>query len=182
MDEIIKKIKTQLDNHLNHFTNDIQSLRSSRISSQSIENIVVDCNNQKFTIKQIASISVLPPNTILISPWDTTHVDFISKAISNSALGGNPSVEGGVVKLVIQPLTEEKRVELVRFLKNKAELVRISFRKDRDDALKALKGIEKTISKDIIFSGKKKIQETVDLANTKIDGLVSKKELEIMKV
>ncbi|MBI3459164.1 ribosome-recycling factor [Candidatus Azambacteria bacterium] len=183
MDEIIRKIKSQLDNQINRFTSDIQSLRSSRVNSQSIEDIMVVLENtQRLSIKQLASLSVLPPNTILISPWDKNSIDFICKAISNSALGGNPSIEGTVIKLVIQPLTEEKRLELVKFLKNKAEMARIAMRKERDEALKALKGIEKTISKDLVFQSKKKIQEVVDLTNSKIDALVMKKEGEIMKV
>lgn len=184
MEEILKKLSLNLGNIINHFKNDIYSIRSSKVSHQLVENIVVVYAEQKFLIKQLASISVLPPSTILISPWDKIYLETIAKTIASSALGINPVTEGNTIKLMVPSLTEEKRIELVKLVKAKSEETKIIIRRERDEALKNIKEMEKDkkISEDLKFKAKEKIQKEIDEANKKIDQLVKEKEKEIMKV
>lgn len=182
MEEIIKHLKEKLEAVLNHFKNEIQTIRSGKISPQLVENIVVVFNDQKFFIKQLASISVFSSSIILIAPWDKIYLEAIAGAVSGSALGVNPVVDGNSIKINLPSLTEEKRMILVKLVKGKVEETRIAVRHERDVALKNLKDLEKTISEDAKFKAKEKIQKEIDVYNGKIEEIFKRKEEEIMKI
>lgn len=182
MEEIIKHLKEKLEISLNHFKNEIQTIRSGKVSPQLVENIVVVFNDQKFFIKQLASISVLSFSVILIAPWDKIYLEAIAAAVSGSALGVNPVADGNSIKITLPSLTEEKRMTLVKIVKGKAEDAKIAVRRERDSVLKSLKDLEKTISEDVKFKTKEKIQKEIDAFNEKIEEIFKRKEEEIMKV
>lgn len=182
MEEIIKHLKEKLENILNHLKNEIQTIRSGKVSPQLVENIVVVFNDQKFFIKQLASISVFSLSVILIAPWDKIYLEAIARAVSGSALGVNPAVDGNSIKITLPSLTEEKRMTLVKIVKGKVEETRVAVRHERDTALKTLKEMGKTISEDAKFKTKEKIQKEINAWNEKIEEIFKRKEEEIMKI
>lgn len=181
MDIILKNLKSQLEKTLDFFKNDIAVLRTGRPSPALVENISVDVYGQRMPLQQLATISVSPPNLILIQPWDKGVIEAIVKAITNSQLGLAPMVEQDFVRIALPQMTQEKREQLVKLLHDKAEHARISVRNDREDAIKHLQKMEKdkVISEDQWFGAKEDVQKLVDEYNGKIKEIVEKKEREI---
>src|SRR5690606_18112942 len=121
--------------------------------------------------------------TLMIKPWEKTLVGEIEKAIINSDLGLNPQNDGEVVRLNIPPLTEERRVSLVKQVKNEGEQGKISIRNIRKDANENLKKLLKEhVSEDEVKKAEQRIQALTDEYVKKIDALLTKKEEEIMHV
>lgn len=182
--DLTKHLKEKNDGLLSHLKVEFQQIRTSRPNPTLVEDIMVSYGEERFTVKQLAAISILPPSTILIAPWDKNYVEAISKGILASALGVNPVEDGSSIRVNLPSLTEERRLQLVKSAKEKAEQVKISVRRERDDVMKKLQGLEKDkqISEDQKFKLKNDIQKMVDEANAKIEELTKQKEAEIMRV
>lgn len=184
MDNIIKDLKLKLEKSIEFFRNDISVLRTGRPTPALVENIMVDAYGQKMPLQQLSTVSVSPPNLIIIQPWDRGVIEAISKAISNSQLGLSPAVEQDFIRIALPQMTQEKREQLVKLLNEKTEHARISVRNEREDALKQLQKLEKdkAISEDDWFRAKEDVQKIVDESNKKIKEVAEKKEEEIMTV
>lgn len=181
MDNIIKDLKLKLEKSIEFFKGDIAALRTGRPTPALVENIMVDAYGQKMPLQQLASITVSPPNLIIIQPWDREVIEAITKAISNSQLGLSPAVEQNFIRITLPQMTQEKREQLVKLLHEKAEHTRISVRNEREDALKHLQIMEKdkAISEDEWFRLKEEVQKLVDEYNGKIKEVTDRKEKEI---
>jgi len=184
MHELVKQLKEKIEKALLHFKTELQPIRTNRPSSSLVEDIQVISMDQRFTVKQLASISILPPSTILISPWDKSYLDPIAKAIMGSALGVAPAQDGNSVKITLPSLTEERRAQFAKLVREKAEQGKIAVRRERDEAMKKLGSLEKEkkVSEDQKFKIKDDIQKTVDEYNKKIADASEAKEKEIMRV
>lgn len=182
MDNILKNLKLQLEKTLDFFKSDIAVLRTGRPTPALVEGIMVDAYGQKMSIEQLASITVSPPNLIIINPWDKGTMEAISKAIASSQLGLSPAVEQDFIRITLPQMTQEKREQLVKLLNEKAEHTRISVRTERENALKHLQKMEKDkeISEDQWFKGKEEVQKFVDEYNGKIKQVAESKEKEII--
>lgn len=182
--EIIESKKSELEKSLEHFKEELNQVRTGRASAALVEGLTVDYYGQKSPLKQVASITIPEPRTIVISPWDKDNLVNIEKALRESQLNLNPNNDGQVIRLNIPPLNEERRKELVKVLNQKAEDGKISIRKHREDMWEAIQKLEKEgkIGEDDKFTGKDKLQEVVDEYNKKIEEIRAKKEEEIMTV
>ncbi len=182
MQDIIKNLKSKLEKSLEFFKSDISVLRTGRPTPALVENILVESYGQKMPLQQLASITVSPPNLIMIQPWDKGVIEAIAKAITNSQLGLAPIVDQDLIRIAMPQMTQEKREQLVKVLHEKEEHARISVRNEREDALKDLQRIfkDKVISEDDWFRGKDEIQKIVDGYNDKIKQSTEAKEKEIM--
>lgn len=180
--DIINQKKPEFDKILEFYKSDIASIRTGRANPSLVENIEVDYYNQKFHIKELASISAPEPRTIVIQPWDKGVVEAIGGAIRKSDLGLNPVVDGQIIRLNIPPLTEERRKEFIKLLKQKAEESRIKFRRIREDIWDRVQKMERAheIREDEKFKAKDDLQKLIDEYNKKIEDLEKKKEGEIM--
>ncbi len=160
---------------------ELSGIRANRPTPQLVEDILVDYGGQMLKVKQLGSIGVTPPRELQISVWDKSVVQGVAKAIENSSLKLNPSVEGNVVHLRLPPLTEERREELTKIVKAAAEKIRIKLRNLRDETNKKIEESfkAKTINEDQKFKGKKRVQEAVDKTNKDIDALLNSKIAEI---
>lgn len=181
---IIEKKKSEIENSIEHFKEELNQLRTGRASAALVENMPVDYYGSKSPLKQIAGITVPEPRTITISPWNKDNLVNIEKAIRESQLNLNPNNDGTVIRINIPQLTEERRKDLVKILNQKAEEARITIRKHRENIWEEIQELEKTgdISEDDKFAGKDKLQEAVNEYNKKIEEIREKKEQEILTV
>ncbi|MCL5037321.1 MAG: ribosome recycling factor [Chloroflexi bacterium] len=163
---------------------DFSVIRTGRATPALLDRITVDVYGQSMPIKQLATVSVPDPRTLLIQPWDRGVSGEIEKAIQKSELGINPMNDGKVIRLAIPQLTEERRKDLVKMVRKKGEEAKVSMRNIRRDSLEDLKKMEKSseISEDEQKRGQEKIQKITDSHIEEIDKAVSSKEVEIMEI
>jgi len=178
---IVEEFKRNSEEIAKKFQEEIKAIRTQRPHPGLVEDLMVEYYGQKTKIKNIATISIKPPNQIIINCWDKNALASIQEAIKNSSLNLTPQREGDVLYLNLPPLTEERKNELIKFLSQKREEFRIRFRKERDEVLKRIKDQKEKgeISEDDFFRLKEKIQEIVDDFNKKIEEIFEKKEKEI---
>jgi len=186
MGEIISNdLKNQLENKIrgiiNGFKQELLAIRSGRPTPKLVEDIKVDYFGQKLSIKQLASISVIPPSTIELNVWDNSIVSAISKAIESANLGVSLITEGKSIRVNLPPLSEERRKELIKTVKKEAEKTKIYLRTIRDEFNKKINNQfeNKEISEDQKFKLKEEVQKMIDDANKEIETLNENKIKEI---
>ena len=160
---------------------DISTLRTGRANNSMLDTIKIDVYGQLMPIDQLATISVPEARLISIQVWDKANITLIDSAIQKSDLGINPQIDGQIIRLRIPDLTEERRKELIKILKNMGEKGKVSIRNIRREANEELKAKlkEKTISEDESSNFEKKIQKLTD---DNIKKILSEKEKEIMQI
>lgn len=180
----LKNLHTSLKEVISHYQEELGKVRSGRVNPQIIEDLSVDCYGTNSPLKQIALVSAQDARSILISPWDKNSLAAIEKAVKESDLNVNPNNDGSVIRLNFPPLTEERRVDLVKILGKKTEEARIRIRQFREEAWSKVQEQEQSgeISEDEKFKVKEEIQKLVDEYNEKIGELAQKKEKAIMEV
>jgi len=180
--EIAQKLKPKFDKILEHLKSETALLRTGRPTPALVENLSVDYLGEKMLLKQLASISIIQPNIIVIQPWDKQSLESISKAITYSSLGMAPIAERDTIRLTLPALTQERRQQLVKILGEKLEEARVSLRWEREDAWRETQRLEKEkkISEDEKFRAKDQLQTLIDEYNKKIKDLRDQKEKEIL--
>jgi len=180
--DIIKKIEPEMERVISFLERELVKIRTGRASASLIEDIVVECFNQRFPLKQLAAISSPGPKQIVVQPWDKSYIEPIEKAISHSSLGAAPIVDKDLIRISLPPLSDEYRGTLLRILSEKQEEARKTIRHWRGDAWEEVQ--EKTkqgeIREDDKFRAKDKLQELVDEYNKKIDEIGERKKKEIL--
>lgn len=163
---------------------ELVTIRTGRASTSLLDGIRVDYYGTHTPMDQLASISVPEPRLIVIQPWDKSQIPAIEKAILKADLGLPPTNDGRLIRLAIPVLTQERREELVKVVKRKAEEVRISIREARHVANETLKRMEgaKEISDDDFRRGREKIQKLTDRYIEEADQVLAAKEKEILEV
>lgn len=169
---------------LHHLQQELAAIRSTGVSPAVVESVSVEVYGARMTLLELATITAPDPHTLLIQPWDKTILKQIEKALQESAYGVNPVVDGESVRLAFPPLTEEKRKEFVKMMREKLEDARVSVRKIREDILKGYKAQQKAaeLSEDDYFRLEKDTQKVVDAANSTIKQMGEKKEIELTAV
>jgi ribosome recycling factor len=178
--ELIEKSKINFEKTVAHFKENLGKVRTGRASTSLVDSLMIDCYGAKSPLKQMASVSVPEPRTIVISPWDKSMLVLIEKAIKESDLGLNPMNDGQLVRINIPALTEDRRKEFVKILNQEAENARVAIRKGREDVWDEIQSL--TIGEDDKFQGKEKLQKSVEEYNMLIEEVRKKKEVEIMQV
>ncbi|TSC91919.1 MAG: ribosome recycling factor [Parcubacteria group bacterium Licking1014_17] len=180
--QLFQQKKDEFNKVFDFYKGDISSIRTGRASPALVEDITVEFYGSKMKIKELANISAPEPKTLTIQPWDKNAVEPICGAIKNSNIGLNPAVDGHAIRLNIPPLTEERRKDFIKLLKQKTEEARIKIRRAREDALNKIQRMEKDgeISEDERFDAKEELQKIVDDINKKIEETEKKKEQELM--
>lgn len=182
--ETIESKKPEFEKALERFKEELNQLRTGRASATLVENLSVDYYGAKSPLKQVASISIPEPRTIVISPWDKGSLVNIEAAIRESQLNLNPMNDGQVIRINIPALTEDRRKEMVKVLNQKNEDAKINARRIREEIWNEIQQLEKDgkIGEDEKFIGKDQLQAAVDEYNAKIEEIRKKKEGEIMTV
>ncbi len=181
--EIYEEMELEAEDTLEHIKREYNGIRTGRASTSLLDAIKVDYYGSSMPIKQTASVSTPESNLIVIQPWDASITSEIEKAILKSDLGITPQSDGKIIRLVIPPLTEERRIQLAKLVKKIAEESRISIRnvrRDKNDEIKKLLK-DKEISEDDAHKGYDKIQEITDEYIKKVDEMMEKKEKEVLE-
>jgi ribosome recycling factor len=183
-EEIKSKLRTRMDKTIESLQEEFKKIRSGRANAGLVEGLVVDYYGSKTPLKQLASISVPEPRLIVIQPWDKGALPEIEKAFHTSDLGLNPNTDGKVIRISIPALTEERRKELVKVAKGKAEDARVAIRNIRRDGNEEVKTAEKEghVSEDDSKKTLDEIQKITDKYIEKINKLLDAKDAEIMEV
>ena len=179
-----KSYSNKMDKSIQSFKKDISTLRTGRANTNMLDTIKVDVYGQLMPIDQLATISVPEARLISIQVWDKGNTTLIESSIQKSELGINPQIDGQIIRLRIPDLTEERRKDLIKILKNMGEKAKISIRNVRREANEDLKKKlkEKSISEDENKNFEKNIQKLTDLNIGNIEKILAEKEKEISQI
>ncbi|HCE67682.1 MAG: ribosome recycling factor [Geobacteraceae bacterium GWC2_55_20] len=181
---VIADMKSNMEKTLGVLKGEFQKIRTGRASTNILDSVKVDYYGNLSSISQVATLAVPEPRTITISPWEAKIIPAIEKAIMNSNIGLTPSNDGKTIRLNLPPLTEERRKEIVKDLKKKAEEDKIALRNIRRDAIDKLKKLEKdkAVTEDELKKLEKDVQEVTKSFEAKVDEAVAHKEKEVLEV
>ncbi len=179
-----KIYSSKMDKSIQSLKKDISTLRTGRANTNMLDTIKVDVYGQLMPVDQIATISVPEARMISIQVWDKANISLIENAIQKSELGINPQIDGQIIRLRIPDLTEDRRKDLIKVLKNMGEKSKISIRNIRREANEELKKKlkDKGISEDENKNFEKNIQKLTDTNIENIDKILSDKEKEISQI
>ena len=179
-----KNFSSKMDKSIQSLKKDISTLRTGRANINMLDTIRVDVYGQLLPIDQVGTISVPEARLISIQVWDKANTNLIENAIQKSELGINPQIDGQIIRLRIPDLTEERRKDLIKVLKNMGEKGKISIRNIRREANEDLKKKlkDKIISEDDNKNFEKNIQKLTDHNIENIEKIISEKEKEISQI
>ena len=179
-----KNYSSKMDKSIQSLKKDISTLRTGRANTNMLDTIKVDVYGQLMPIDQLATISVPEARLISIQVWDKANTNLIESTIQKSELGINPQIDGQIIRLRIQDLTEERRMVLIKVLKNMGEKGKVSIRNIRREANEDLKKKlkDKLISEDDRKNFEKHIQKITDLNIENIEKILTDKEKEISQI
>ena len=183
-DEILMDTEERMDAAVQHLAGELSGLRSGRASPALVDKLQVPAYGVDTPLAQLAQIGCPEPRQILIKPFDPSIIKDIEKAIMASDLGLNPSSDGKVLRLNLPPLSEERRKQLAKVVKDGGEKANIAVRNVRRDANKGADTAQKdkTLTEDECERLKKEIQDLTKAHETKISDLVEKKIADLMEV
>jgi ribosome recycling factor len=168
---------------LHHLEKEFQKIRAGKATPQMLEGVCIDYYGTLTPIEQLSNITTPDPRQIIVQPWDKSILNAIEKAILSANLGFNPKNEGEVLRIIVPPLTEERRKELAKSAHTKAEHAKVAIRNIRRNANETAKKLEKDGEpKDEIKKLETNIQDLTDSYISKIDKLIEAKEKDIMTV
>ena len=186
MDEIqeyLKKAEQAMEKACERTQAEFTKIRAGRAMPSMLDGISVMYYGNPTPMHQVASVSTPDARTLAIKPWEKTLIPEIEKAILNSRLGLTPQNDGETVRLNIPPLTEERRKELVKQVKNEAEKGKVAIRNARKEVKEALKKLQKAgTSEDATKKAEEQAQQLTDTYINKLDVLLAHKEAEVMEV
>src|SRR3954454_9579580 len=184
VDELITDAQTRMGKSVEHSRNEFNTVRTGRASAALLDRIEVDYYGTPTPLKQLATISVPEARMLTIQPFDPSSVRSIEKAIQESDLGLTPSNDGKLTPLPIPQLTEERRKELVKVVRNLAEEHRVAVREIRRDVMKHLKELSDKgdVGADEEHRAEERVQKLTDEHTKQIDDLLKHKESEVMEV
>ena len=184
MKERLDKMSEKMDKTINALVNEFGSVRAGRATPAVLDRILVDYYGTPTPINQLAGISVPEGRMLQVMPYDASALTAIEKAIQQSDIGINPQNDGKLIRLHFPPLTEERRKELVKDIKNMAEEGKVAIRAHRRDAIEKFKAMKKNseITEDDLAECEKKVQNITDKYTKEIDELTTKKEKEVLEI
>ncbi|MCR4849706.1 MAG: ribosome recycling factor [Lachnospiraceae bacterium] len=183
MDEKIKVYEEKMKKSYEHLESDYLGIRAGRANPHVLDKVKVDYYGTPTPIQQVGNITIPEARMIQIAPWEKTLIKEIEKAILASDIGITPSNDGAVIRLVFPELTEERRKDLVKDVKKKAEECKVAIRNIRRDGNDALKKLSKTeVSEDTIKELEDDLQKLTDKFIKDVDKLMDDKSTEIMTV
>ncbi|GAW94320.1 ribosome recycling factor [Calderihabitans maritimus] len=182
--DILADAETRMEKAVDALKKDLASLRAGRANPALLDGIQVEYYGVSTPINQVANISAPEPRLLVVQPWDKSIIAEIERAILKSDLGVTPNNDGNVIRIALPQLTEERRKELVKVVKKKAEESRVAVRNIRRDANDQVKSLEKKgeISEDEARRGQEQVQKLTDKYIEMIDHILQNKEKEIMEI
>lgn len=184
IDDVYRETEQKMQKAIEATRSDFAAIRTGRASTALLDRVQVEAYGSTVPLKQVASVNSPDGRSLVVTAFDKTTVGAIRKAIETSDLGLNPNVDGMLIRLSIPPLTEERRKDLVKVVRKKAEEHKVAIRTIRQKANDQVKGLAKNheITDDMIKRGGDQVQKLTDKYVKEIDALAAGKEKEIMEV
>jgi ribosome recycling factor len=182
--ETVKDAENRMKSALQALEDDLSGIRTGRATPALVDKLPIDYFGMPTPLMQLASITVPEARSLLIKPFDPSTLKTIEKSILASDLGLTPNNDGKVIRLNLPPLTEQRRMDLVKIVRNRLEETRVAVRNIRRDLIKDLRDFEKEkmISVDDLKTGEEELQKLTDKTIEDIEKIGQKKESEIMEV
>ncbi len=183
-DELIAELNDRMQKTMDGLARELATIRAGRATPALLDNIVADYHGSPVPLSQLGTMSTPEANLIVIQPWDRTSLRDIERAILAANIGLNPANDGNLIRVVIPPLSEERRNELVKLLSKRVEERRIAVRNIRRDGIEKLREMEKDkqISQDELKNNIKKIDQLTEAFVERVNELGETKEREIREI
>jgi len=184
INDINKDAETRMGKSVESLKVELTKLRTGRAHTSLLDHITVDYYGSQVPLNQVANVSVSDSRTLSVTPWEKPMVQKIEKAIMESDLGLNPATAGEVIRVPLPPLTEERRKDMTRVVRQEGENARVAIRNIRRDAISDFKSLlkEKEITEDEERKAEDDIQKLTDKYIAKVDELLELKEKDLMEV
>jgi ribosome recycling factor len=180
---VLDNTRNLMEKAITHLENELQKVRAGKASPAMLENVQVDYYGSRVPISQTASVNTQDARTLVIQPWEKSMLTPIEKAIMMANLGLNPQNDGLIIRIMVPPLTEERRKELTKTAKSLGEDAKVSIRGARKDAMEQVKKLQKEgVPEDEAKGAEHKIQSITDDYVGKVEKHITQKEKEIMTV
>ncbi|MEW6541030.1 MAG: ribosome recycling factor [Bacillota bacterium] len=185
MRELLESAELNMMKTIEVLDKEFASLRAGRATPALLDRIGVDYYGSPTPINQLATVSVPEARLLVIQPWDKSAIGEIERAILKSDLGITPSSDGNIIRLAVPQLTEERRRDLVKFLKKRGEEAKVAVRNIRRDVIERLKALQKEgggVSEDDLRREQDEAQKLTDRYTKEVDRIVAAKEKEVMEI
>ena len=184
IEEIYRDADNRMKKSIEVIKQDLAKIRTGRATPALLDHIIVDYYGSSVPVAQAATVGVADSRTLSIQPWEKNMIPIIEKAILESQLGLNPVTAGEVIRIPLPPLTEERRVEMTKLVRQEGEGGKIAIRNIRRDAIHQNRGLlkEKEISADEETDAEQDLQQLTDQHIKVIDDIVAAKEVEVLEV
>ncbi len=184
INEILDDAKERMGKSVDALKGELSRLRTGRANTALLDNIKVDYYGNPTPLSQVANVTVADSRTLGVQPWEKGMVQTIEKAILESDLDLNPMSAGDIIRIPIPPLSQERRLDLVKLVKSEGEGGKVAVRNIRRDAISHIKELlkEKEISEDDARHGEEQVQKLTDSSIANIDNLLKGKEEELMEI
>lgn len=180
--EVLEDAEHRMDQAVEHVVGEFSTVRTGRANPAILNRVHVDYYGTPTPLQQLASFSVPEPRLLVVSPFDPNAIPEIERGINAAQLGLNPSNDGHVIRLAFPELTEERRRELIKLVRQMAEEGKISIRQVRRHAKDDMESFHGEVSDDDIHRGEKDLQDATDRHTARIDELLEHKEQELLEV
>jgi ribosome recycling factor len=184
VDDVLMDCEMHMEKAIDHLHHELRAIRTGRATPALVEDIRVDYYGTQTPLKNISAISVPEATQLLIKPFSPQDIKPIEKAINDSKIGLTPHSDGRQIRLMLPPLSQERRLQLAGQCKGHAEAAKISIRNARRDANKIIDTEQKggVVTEDDATNGKEQVQELTKTYEAKVDQLIEKKKNEILQV
>lgn len=186
MDNIVSEMRQRMQKALSVLQEDLTTVRTGRAMPSLVENVAINvyAGTQKLKIKELATISASDPQTLILAPFDPSIAGEIQKGIMEANIGLTPSSDGNIIRISIPPLSQERRRDLIKLMKQKLENGRIAIRQIRQDARNIVrkKHNDKEISEEQMYRIDQDIQKITDEIMLPVDKMGRRKEQELLQI
>lgn len=183
IEEFKQDAEVRMSKSVESLKGELTKLRTGRAHTSLLEHITVDYYGSEVPINQVANLSIADARTLTVTPWEKQMVSVVEKAIMNSGMGLNPATAGEVIRVPLPPLTEERRKDMIRVVRQEGEGARVAIRNIRRDVLGDIKTLlkEKEITEDDERRAHDDIQKITDKYIAQVDKLLEEKEKDLME-
>jgi ribosome recycling factor len=184
INDVKKDAEARMRKSIEALRHEFSKVRTGRAHTSLLDHIRVSAYGSEMPLNQVANVNVSDSRTLTITPWDKSMVQAVEKAIMSSDLGLNPSTAGTVIRVVMPPLTEERRRDLVKVVRGEAESARVAIRNIRRDGMNGLKELvrDKEISEDDERRAQDDMQKLTDRYIAEVEKVLQEKEADLMEV
>lgn len=184
VEDIRKDAQERMKKSVDVLRQELTKLRTGRAHTSLLDHVTVSYYGSEVPINQVANVSVSDARTLTVQPWEKKMVPEVEKAILNSDLGLNPATSGEIIRVPLPPLTEERRKEMIRVVRNEAEQARVAIRNVRRDAIQHLKALIKDehLGKDEEKRAEETIQKLTDRFVADVDAVLKEKEEDLLEI